>query len=58
MAKRDVIEKFISKIFMPERWQELGEVDPIDLLKFRNNDIGDLILTTPFSGFKSVFQNA
>ena len=59
MGKRNFIEKFIARFCAPPRWKETCENDSIDIFVIRNNDIGDLILTTPlFQALKEFYPNA
>ena len=56
MAKRDAIENIISKFCSPPDWADIKGDCPLDILVIRNNDIGDLILTTPlFQALKDLF---
>lgn len=58
MARRDSLEKFVGRLCKPGRWElpQPGEIFKIFIL--RNNDIGDLILTTPlFEALKKLFPN-
>ena len=59
MAKRDAIEKVIRKFCSPPEWDEINGCSSLDILVIRNNDIGDLILTTPlFQALKDLFPNS
>ena len=59
MAKRDVIEKLVGKFCRPESWKIQGNMERIKIFILRNNDIGDLVLTTPlFEALKQLFPNS
>ena len=58
MSRRDLLEKLISEYCRPQPWN-LPEVDKsLRIFVLRNNDIGDVILTTPlFRALKQRFPN-
>ena len=59
MAKRDVIEKLVGKFCRPEPWEIQGNMERIKIFILRNNDIGDLVLTTPlFEALKQLCPNS
>jgi ADP-heptose:LPS heptosyltransferase len=59
MGKRDAIEIFISKLCSPPKWGRIGTGEGLRILVLRNNDIGDLILTTPlFQALKVLYPGA
>ena len=58
MNRRDLLEKLVGAYCRPQPWNlpKLGE--PLRIFILRNNDIGDLIITTPlFSAIKQRFPN-
>lgn len=59
MTRRDAVEKCISKFCQPPKWEPIDEESQLDILIIRNNDIGDLILTTPlFQALKELYPHS
>ena len=58
MAKRDSLERMVGMLCRPRKWQPPDSSGSFKLFVLRNNDIGDLILTTPlFEAIKSLYPN-
>ena len=58
MGRRDLLEKIVGTYCKAEPWNLPKRDEQLRIFVLRNNDIGDVILTTPlFNALKQRFPN-